>query len=128
MQYNIRFTEKYSRVEPINAESVEEALMRANEKYDSGEILIDPLKDFEGGCRIELDRGCDLIKVFLDYFYEDVLPLYLDDIARDPVKGLCDALGDAANHDLGKSKWLDVISREATRQLKDGEKSLINIK
>lgn len=120
MEYPIRFTESFSVVEKIEAGSLKEALEIAEKMYDEEKVEIDCCKDYEG-CKIEPARDCDLIKVFLDYYYEDVLPLYLDDIARDPVKGLCDALGDAANHDLGKSKWLDVISREATRQLKDGE-------
>ena len=60
------------------------------------------------------------VEVFLDYFREDVLPLYLDEIAEDPVKGLCDAIGDAANHELGKAKWLTFLSREAASQLRQG--------
>ena len=120
MEYPIRFTESFSRVEKIEADNLKEALEIAARMHDEEEIEIDCCKDY-AGCIIEPVRDYDIIKAFLDYFYEDVLPLYLDDIARDPVKGLCDALGDAANHDLGKSKWLDVISREATRQLKDGE-------
>lgn len=119
MQYNIRFTEEFSVVEKIKAGSLKEALEIAARMHDEEEIEIDCCKDY-AGCIIEPVRDYDIIKTFLDYFYEDVLPLYLDEIAEDPVKGLCDAIGDAANHELGKAKWLTFLSREAASQLRQG--------
>ena len=120
MQYNIRFTEEFSVVEKIKAGSLKEALEIAARMHDEEEIEIDCCKDY-AGCKIEPARDCDLIKVFLDYYYEDVLPLYLDEMVEDPVNGLCNAIGDAAYHSLGKAKWLDILSKEAKRQL--GEES-----
>lgn len=120
MEYPIRFTEEFCVVEKIEAGSLKEAMEIAERMHDEEEIEIDCCRDY-AGCIIEPVRDYDIIKAFLDYFYEDVLPLYLDEMVEDPVNGLCNAIGDAAYHRLGKVKWLDILAKEAKRQL--GEES-----